>query len=72
MHLHKDWKNLLKRAWSVRLMALAGLLTGLEAILPLWVDSIPRSTFSIASVVVITLAMVARLVAQSNLDNNEK
>jgi hypothetical protein len=72
MKLLPDWRSLLKRAWSIRLMAIAGLLTGLEAIIPLWVDSMPRHTFSILSMAVITLAMIARLVAQESLDNGTK
>jgi hypothetical protein len=71
MKLLPDWKNLLKRAWSIRLMAIAGLLTGLEAIIPLWVDSMPRHTFSMLSMAVITLAMVARLLAQQDIDADE-
>ena len=72
MKLLRNWKNVLKRAWSVRLIALAGVLTGLESIIPMWVDSIPRPVFSMLSVAVITLAMVARLIAQEGLDKDEK
>jgi hypothetical protein len=72
MKLLTNWKHLLRKAWSIRLMLIAGVLTGLEAILPLWVDSMPRGAFSVSSMAVITLAMIARVVAQSGLDKDEK
>ena len=67
MTLLADWKAIVRRAWSIRLMLLAGLLTGCEAVLPLFVADLPRHVFSALSVAVIAAAMVARLVAQKGL-----
>ena len=64
MNLIANWKKIVMKAWSMRLMLLAGLLSGTEVILPLFVDSIPRNVFAGLSVVTITGAMVARVVAQ--------
>ena len=72
MRLLSNWKRIVRRAWSVRLIAIAGVLTGLESIIPMWVDSIPRPVFSMLLLAVITLAMVARFVAQEGLDKDEK
>lgn len=62
--LISDWKKIVKKAWSFRLMAIAGVLTGIETLLPYFADDLPRGVFSIATMLAITGAMVARLVAQ--------
>ena len=62
-----DWRGILRRAWSIRLMLLAGVLTACEAILPLYADAMPRGTFAIASGIVIVTALVARLLAQKGI-----
>lgn len=45
-HIRSDWKRFMRYAWSLRLSAIAGLLSGVSAILPLFVDSIPRGVFA--------------------------
>lgn len=67
MKLLADWKNIVRRAWSVRLMLLAGLLSGVEVILPLIDGTLPRGVFAVLSLLVTALAFVARLVAQKDL-----
>lgn len=67
LRLLADWRSILRRAWSIRLMVLAGALTACEAILPLYADAMPRGTFAIASGIVIVTALVARLLAQKGL-----
>ena len=69
MKLIDDWKKILKKAWSVRLLVIAGLLTGVEIILPLLVDSFPRGLFAALSFVFTAAAFVARIVAQKGFDN---
>lgn len=59
-----DWRRVLRRAWSIRLAAVAGVLTAVEAILPMFVADLPRGLFAALSAVVIVAAMIARLVAQ--------
>ena len=69
MKLVADWRRVLKRAWSIRLMLLAGLLSGLEVILSLpdiadrldW----PQGILAAASGLVTAAAFVARLLAQN-------
>ena len=39
MKLDHDWKRTLRHAWSVRWIALAAVLTGIEVILPLFSDA---------------------------------
>lgn len=61
-----DWKRVLRRAWSIRLMLLAGLLSGLEAILPIVMDAVPWPRWAASAVIsaVVGLAFVTRLMAQ--------
>ncbi len=67
MRLLSDWQAILRRAWSIRLMLLAGLLSGAEVILPLFVEAIPRNLFAALSMLTIGGAFVARLLAQKGL-----
>lgn len=71
MKLDSQWRRILKKAWSIRLMLLAGLLSGVEAILPLFSEAIPRGIFSVASILVISGAFIARLVAQKEVDDEK-
>jgi len=67
-----DWRYVLRRAWSIRLMLVAGLLSGCEAILPLFSDSfpMPRWASSALVAVVIMAAFVTRLLAQRDKDGD--
>lgn len=61
IHLGANWKDIAKKAWSVRLMLLAAILTGLEAVL---------SFFTVPSwliFLIVSGGLIARLVAQKNL-----
>lgn len=68
MTLAPDWKLILKKAWSIRLMILAGLLSGCEVILPLYQDAIPRGTFAVLSMLAISGGTIARIVAQKGFE----
>lgn len=67
MKLHADWKKIVKRAWSVRLMFVATLLGCVETLLPYFSDSFPRGIFAGLTVLVSLAALVARLVAQPEM-----
>lgn len=68
MKLIHNWRELLRRAWSLRLMFLAAILSGVEVALPFFAESVPRGTFALLSAVTVAAAFVARLVAQRGLD----
>lgn len=73
MKLLPDWQAIFKRAWSMRLMAAAALLSALEVALPMFQDLLPRGTFAAAAGVTTGLALVARLLAQKGAsDGNDK
>lgn len=67
MTLVPDWKEVLRKAWSVRLLILAGVLSGLEVALPFFRPDIPRHLFAALSCVTVAAALIARVMAQRNL-----
>lgn len=67
MKLAENWTLILKHAWSMRLMLLAGLLTAAETILPAYFDGLPRDAYNLLTATLIGAGMVARLVAQSSV-----
>lgn len=64
MTLVRNWREVLRHAWSLRLIALAGLLSGAEYAIPAFIDAWPRGYFLWASMFVSIAAAVARFVAQ--------
>ncbi len=67
MQLYDNWRQILTKAWSIRLMILAGILSGIEVALPYFEDVIPRGIFPALSGLAVAAALVARLVAQKDL-----
>jgi hypothetical protein len=67
MKLYSNWKEILTKAWSIRFMLMAGVLSGIEIVLPLFADQFPRSVFATLSFVFVAAAFVSRLVAQRNV-----
>ena len=67
MKLYDNWKDILKRAWSIRFMVLAAVLSGIEVILPFFNESIPKNIFAALSFICVSAAFVARLVAQRDV-----
>ncbi len=63
-----DWRTLVRRAWSIRLMALAFVFTSTEVMLPFFSDAIPPRLFAVLSGVAVAGAFVARLMAQQKAD----
>jgi hypothetical protein len=64
MQLHPEWRQILRRAWSLRLIAAAVVLSSAEVVLPLYTDAMPRGLFAMLSILVTAGAFVARLLAQ--------
>lgn len=69
MSLLSNWREVLTRAWSVRLIIIAAILSGMEVALPMLdgVLPIPTGTFAALAGFVSAGALLARVVAQSNL-----
>jgi len=70
MQLHPDWKAILAKAWSIRLIIAAGLLSGLDVVLQALLGTGVVSIGVLAlAMVVNTAAVIARVVVQENLPN---
>ena len=69
MKLVDNWRAVLARAWSIRLILLAGLFSGLEAALP-FIGQLPFNPWwlSVITTLVVAGAFVARLVAQPSIN----
>lgn len=75
MRLVENWRSIVKRAWSIRLLIVAGALSGIEALLsilnstyiievPVWVHIV----MALLTPPVIAAAFVARLIAQKSIN----
>lgn len=74
MKLVARWREVLRYAWSIRLMIIAAILSGIEVALPLLDGSlpIPPGVFAALSGLTVAAAFVARLVAQKGLSHEEQ
>ncbi|NGO50415.1 hypothetical protein [Allomesorhizobium camelthorni] len=71
MKLLANWRDVLSRAWSVRLIILAAILSGAEVTLSMLdgVLDIPAGVFAALSGLVGAAALFARVVAQEGLSD---
>jgi uncharacterized membrane protein len=72
MNLIDDWRRVLRKAWSLRLMLVAGLLSGCEAVINVvgadWLP-LPKWARMLIILAVIGGAFVSRLVAQKGMND---
>lgn len=68
MKLSPDWKRIVTRAWSVRWIALAGLLSGVEILVTAFPDvlGLPRGVLAGVTGVVVAVALIARVMVQKD------
>jgi hypothetical protein len=71
INLIDNWKYVASKAMSMRFVLLAGVLSGIEVILPLFVDSIPRGIFAGLSLVAAVSGAISRVVAQPKMHKSE-
>jgi len=75
MTLLPDWQSIIKKAWSVKFMALAAVLSGLESVAAIAGESIakefPPGLYAASVGVLTALALLARIVAQSSLSGGD-
>ena len=67
MKLYDNWLEIVRKAWSIRFMLIAGLLSAIEVIFPYFADILPRGLFAALSGLFVGAAFVARLVAQKDV-----
>lgn len=68
MKLYDNWREILRRSWSLRFIILAGVLSGCEVALPLIGDRyFDPGVLAALSFVFVCAAFIARLVAQKDI-----
>lgn len=69
MKFLNDWKTVLLKAWSVKLIAIAAVLDGLATAFPYLQDvlGVPVGTFAALSGLVSAAALVARVISQDSV-----
>jgi hypothetical protein len=72
MQLVSNWGRVLRRAWSVRFILAAGVLSGAEIALPYLEPSIPSRMFAVLSAIATGGALIARLVAQKGVSDADQ
>lgn len=70
MHLVSNWAFILKRAWSIRLILLAGVLSGAEIALPYMAPETPSGLFAGLSALATAGAFISRIVAQKGVTDD--
>ncbi len=68
MKLRKDWKYLLNRAWSVKLV----FLTAVSSTFPLFVTEVPTVWFAALTMLLAVLTALARVSDQPGMDRREQ
>ena len=65
-----DWRLLIRHAWSVRLVAIAAILSGCEVVLPIvgYKLPVPDVWLAVINFVVVASAFIARFIVQEKLD----
>jgi hypothetical protein len=66
--LIQNWRQVLARAWSARLMILAALFSGAEVALPYCTKLVPAGAMAALSLLVVSGAFVMRFLAQKNME----
>lgn len=68
MRLHPDWVAILRYAWSIRLILLAGLLTTLDVFMQIYIGiGAPTVTVAILAGLASGAALIARIIAQKDV-----
>lgn len=74
MQILANWRAVLTKAWSVRLIIIAAILSGAEFALgqlDATILGMPDGTFAAASGFVSAAALLARIMAQSDLEDDD-
>lgn len=71
MRLNENWRRILGKSWSLRLVALIGVLQVLDAILPLLGASIPPGAMTVLSILAALGAAAARVIAQPDIERRK-
>jgi len=65
--LHQNWREILKKAWSIKLTVLALIFSTMREIVPLYADLLPRHVFAVLTAIALLGVLVARVIWQENV-----
>lgn len=68
-HVIDNWRDILRRAWSIRLAVFWGAVSGVAAAWPALDEVVPTRLFVAGSVVFSVALVVARLTKQPGMDD---
>jgi len=71
MRIGRKWRSVLTRAWSVRLMILAAILSGAETAITLAGNflGLPAGLFALLAFLATCAAFIARFIAQKDIED---
>lgn len=72
MHLLPDWREIVGRAWSIRLALLAAVFSASEVALPFFAPFVPPKTMAILALIASAGAAIARVIAQPKTMGGEQ
>lgn len=67
MRLYDNWKEIVRKAWSLKFLLIALVLECTSVVLPFYTDIIPREVFTPIIIVAILGAGISRIVYQNNV-----
>jgi hypothetical protein len=65
--LYSNWRDILRKAWSIRLAALATIFSLCQVIVPIYADVLPRHTFAVLTGISTAGVIFFRLVYQQDV-----
>lgn len=70
LRLKSNWRLIVRKAWSVKFMALAFVFTAVEVALPFFDGGMPKGLFALLSALATAGALITRLLAQKEVNGD--
>lgn len=67
MRLYPNWREILRKAWSIRFGVLATIFALMQVVVPIYVDDLPKHLFASLTGVATVGVIVSRLVWQQEI-----
>lgn len=68
IRLNSDYKNIIKYAWSIKFAVLAGIFSGIQVVLPLFMEVFNPIYFAVLSFLSAVAVVISRVIAQKELN----
>ena len=67
MKLYNNWREILKKAWSIKFAVLATIFTVMQVVVPIYSDVLPKHLFALLTGISAVGVIVARVVWQEDV-----